>query len=425
MPIRTTSAPGEAGALLLTHGFVRDSLSLIRKALRRDRTNADLLNNIAVAHRILGKPEQAEHYIKRALEADPNCAPAWNGLGMIHEDLQEWGPAIGAYQMAHSLMPEDGRIMVNYATALMRVERFREAWPLWDAGRLGASWAPPAEGFPVWDGTEDLAGKRILVIREGGYGDEFMFARWFPRLKNLGAEVVFGSLPETVSLFAGHPALHSCVALEDVDFEGLHYCVPLMGLPSAFKMAKVEDIPPSITLAVPREKTEAWLDLVKRNAELGSRPRRPKRVGLCWRAGEYAVARPHRSLTEAELESLSQARGVQWFSLFPRFEKPTPFPEWITDLSDAIQDWEDTAALLLNLDLVVTVDTAVAHLAGTLGVPTLILLPRRSDWKFGVQGEHCPWYPGNMLLFRRGSTRSWQPLLARVLAEVERFKPRP
>jgi hypothetical protein len=323
-------------------------------------------------------------------------------------------------------MPEDGRIMVNYATALMRVERFREAWPLWDAGRLGASWMPPAEGFPVWDGTQDPSGKRILVIREGGYGDEFMFARWFPRLRNLGAQVMFGSLPETSSLFAEHPALYSCVPLEDVDFDGLHYCVPLMGLPSAFGMTSLEDIPPPITLSVPREATEPWRERIAEAQGISKGVgARPLRVGLCWRAGEYGVARPHRSLTEAEIEPLSQARGVHWFSLFPRCEKPTPFPEWVTDLSDGIHDWEDTAALLLNLDLVVTVDTAVAHLAGTLGVPTWILLPRRSDWKWFTNGERSRWYPGDARLFRRGNARSWQPVLARVVAEVETFKPRP
>jgi len=423
MPIRTTSAPGAAGALLLTHGYVRAALPLIRRGLRDNPTDSAGLSNLSVAHRLIGQPDTAEVFAKRALEADPNCGPAWNNWGMISEDLAEWRTALKAYAMAHRLMPEDCRIMVNYATALMRLERFREAWPLWDAGRLGASWAPPGEGFPVWDGTQDPRGKRILVIREGGYGDEFMFARWFPKLKNLGAEVVFGCLPETVSLFAGHPALHSCVALEDVDFEGLHYCVPLMGLPSAFGMESLEDIPPPITLSVDRIRTELWLSRVN-ETETFAGVTRPKRVGLCWRAGEYAVARPHRSLTEAEIEPLAQARGVQWFSLCPRVEKAAPCPEWVTDLSDGIQDWEDTAALILNLDLVVTVDTAVAHLAGTLGIPTWILLPRRSDGKWFVEGEESAWYPGKVRLFRRGNEKNWRPVVKRVLAEVERFKPR-
>jgi len=399
----------EAGALLLRNGFAAESIRFLRRALRADPLNVAAVNNLSVAVRLMDRFPASRNYAMRALEIDPGCAPAWNSLGMVSEDLGDFPTASEAYAKAVSLAPEDHRLMVNYATALMREERFTEAWPLWDAGRLNSSWAPPAEGFPVWDGTQNLLGKRILVIREGGYGDVFMFARWFPTLAELGAEAVFGTWPETLPLFKNCPHLTDAVDLREVEFEGLHYCVPLGGLASAFGMRGVRDIPLPFNPQIDENLLLDWSELVGNALP----PSYKKRVGLCWRAGEAVVARPHRSIPESALELLSDLPGVKWFSLCPPRKGIQWAPAWTVDLMGHVRDWGDTAALLLNLDLVVTVDTAVAHLAATLGVPTWILVPMRSDWKWFLKGETSPWYP-NVRLFRQQHASDWRPVLRQV-----------
>lgn len=412
----------ECGGLLLQHGYAREAMPILRRVLRKDPDCVEALVNLGAAHRALGQFAEAGSALARAVQLDPRRAAAWNNLGMLREDLGQFEGATVAYESALARDPSSQQIKLNCAYSLLREGRFAEAWPYWEEGRLvtalGLSFSTwrPIPGVPILQPSDDIRDRDVVVVRDGGYGDAILFSRWLPELLRRGAKATFVVWEPILSLLAAQPWLAGVTFHPDwlpvpencgvlvYDFQ----CA-LMSLPAVLGCDSVEAIPPSDRFEADEAKVDVWKARVVPADKL-------LRVGICWRAEETAVARPHRSVPITALTPLRAIKRVVWYSLLPR-PRENEVPDWITDLTGEINDWSDTAALIANLDLVVSVDTAVAHLAAAMGQRTWILVPHRSDWKWFLGRDDSPFYP-SARLFRQEAPRRWASTVRRIVKEL-------
>ena len=383
------------GMLLLEKGFSVEAEPFLEQAVCQERGFLQLMS-LGICKRHLAKFAEAECLFDSAEdfadEKDVGPAMLWSNVGMLAEDVGSFSRATAAYKRAHELMPIPN-VSLNYATALMREGRWEEAWPLWEKRPFKSAAFP---NLPEWKG-QDLAGKKILICREGGFGDAIMFLRWFKDLKERGrpqlhgAHIAFWVWDSLIPLLEGHPWIDELLpasgGLSLLTEEGklrYDYQIRLMSLPAALNLSdpveKLSYIPSHSPRVVP-----------------------PCRVGFCWRSEEEFVVRKHRSLTDDDAHGVAESfLELGWTALIPGH----PFLP-----SDA--DWKQTAELIADCELVISVDTAVAHLAGAMGKETWLLLPMRSDWKWGLPDKRFDWYP-NVRIFQQTDPISWENVINEV-----------
>jgi hypothetical protein len=272
----------------------------------------------------------------------------------------------------------------------------------------------------MWDGSSDLTGRTILVHTEQGYGDTLQFVRYVPRLAEAGARVILECHHTIAKLLSRVPRVDRVVAsgLALPDFD-LH--TPMLSLPRAFKTT-LEHVPaqvPYVTAAPDR--VEAWkrrITLAPSPGIAGEGRGEGLSVGLIW-AGN-ATPDPKRNVPGAMLSALAGVQGVRFYSL-QRTDAGTytapPAELQLIDLSPELTDFHETAAAMTALDLIITIDTSTAHLAGALGRPTWTLLPWSPDWRWLLDREDSPWYP-TMRLFRQTKLDEWGDVLERVREEL-------
>jgi hypothetical protein len=249
------------------------------------------------------------------------------------------------------------------------------------------------------------------VARDQGFGDFIQMMRYFPEVKRRGGTLVV-EVPRPLERLA-----HACASIDEVrvvrtverPLSDVELHVPLMTLPRIFE-TRLESIPAPVPYLVPDPALVArWAPHVSATAE--------RRIGIAWAGNEVHADDRHRSARLEELAPLAAVDGVAWFSLQKgRDERRSACGEFrFTPLGAQIGDFAETAAIVAQLDLVVTVDTAVAHVAGALGKPVWVLLPFVPDWRWMLDREDSPWYP-TMRLFRQGADRRWAPVIERVVA---------
>ena len=275
---------------------------------------------------------------------------------------------------------------------------------------------------PLWLGVDDIAGKTILLHAEQGLGDTLQFCRYVPRVVERGARVILW-VPITLrELMCTLPCAVQVVSHGDpLPAFDLH--CPLLSLPLAFG-TRLETIPSQTPyLSAADNKRNAWRDHLGRH----ERPR----VGLAW-AGDPRKHLPganridrQRSLPFDQLAPILEVRGCEFYSLQKGDDvvaqlHDSALPHGVVDWSAEFHDFSDTAALIANLDLIITVDTAVAHLAGALGKPVWLLNRYNTCWRWLLDREDSPWYP-TARLFRQDATRDWAAVIARAAAALQDY----
>lgn len=449
------------GEALVGAGRCQDAVASFERALSRGAEGAGLRLHLGLALWGLGRDEDALVQFERAIALEPTLAQAWANRGVIFRRLDRHAEALESLSRAIALDPADAghlfnrgvvltdmgrldeacadleaalerapdfrRARMSAAHAHLALGRFDRGWDLYEA-----RWQGP-EGYgtptaPMWDGKAPLAGKTILLRAEQGLGDTLQFCRYAALVKGLGARVVLevqaplvrlmgslGGVDEVVETSASPPPA-DCHAL-------------LMSLPCAFG-TRLETIPGRTPYlhADPA-------DVARWEAKLG--PRTRPRVGLVWSGGSRVEAdqRWINGRRNVALERLAPLKGaaVDFVSL----QKGEPGAGelralkargWegpdILEVMDEVTDFADTAALAQTLDLVISVDTSTAHLAGALGKPVWLLNRYDSDWRWLTGREDSPWYP-SMRLFRQDGVGDWDALVARVRAALDRFTGRP
>ncbi|MEX8493900.1 tetratricopeptide repeat protein [Sphaerotilus sp.] len=371
--------------------------------------------------------DEAEAALHHALSMRPNDAASWTNLGVLHACLKRDWAAEACHHRALSLDPSLDSAAVNLAYVLLRQGRWAEGWPALERRPSSAALAVHFAAVPRWQG-EPLDGRSILLGFEAGQGDMIMFLRYVGEVRARGAGAITLLCHPSLKRLCREllcPAVEHVIAFNDpVPRVGWDCWSPLMSLPGLCGTT-----PDRVPAALPYlQVPDACIDAAR--AWLPERPHggpAPLRIGLVWRgnpAFENDAARSLPSLaTLAPLGAAAHEAGwaVQWVSLqkgMGEDEAQTPpaeFRQWCCP-SAHLNDFVDTAAVVAQLDLVIAVDTAVAHLAGALDRPCWLLLPDyKTDWRWLTAREDTPWYPG-MCLFRQAEGEAWVATVARVAA---------
>ena len=435
-----------------------DALACYQRVLRLCPDQLDALTNRGVALHDLARYEEALASHDRALALQPDFAEALSNRGNTLHELRRFDDALTSFDHALALQPDFAEALSNRGNTLHELRRFDEALTSYDQalvrrpafadGHFNASVCRLLRGDfargwqqhewrwetkqlravkrrfaqPLWTGADDLAGKTILLHAEQGFGDTIQFCRYVPQVVERGASVIVEvqkPLCELMKSLGGRVRIvPRGAALPDFDL----HC-PLLSLPLAFG-TRLETIPSRMPyLAAPENKIGDWRDRLGIHERL--------RVGLVW-AGDPRKSLPganridrQRSLQFDQLAPLLEVHDCAFYSLQKGDDaqaqlRGSTLTHRITDWSADFHDFSDTAALIENLDLVIAVDTAVAHLAGALGKPLWLINRYNTCWRWLLDRDDSPWYP-TARLFRQDATRDWHPVIIRIASALRDY----
>jgi len=397
-------------------GRVAEAENCFRGCLRLWPEHPGANLNLAVALQSHGRLQEAEAGYRDALRLGSDAAQVHNNLSVLLRELGRAEEAEANCREALRLRPDMADAQANLAMVLLLTGRWAEAWPFyearWQTGDLAA--ARSAFVSPLWTGEQPVAGRTILLHAEQGLGDTLQFCRYAPLVAAQGARVVLEVQSPLVRLLAGLQGIAQVVAQGDA-LPPFDLQCPLMSLPRAFATTP-ETVPGKLPyLTADPAPAEAW------RAALAVLPGR--RVGLVW-AGSARTMQPHaaaldrrRSMRLADMAPLASVRGCSFVSLQlgpPAAQLAAP-PEgmFVHDVAHRLGDFADTAAVMANLDLVITVDTASAHLAGALGRPVWLLNRFDTCWRWLLNRDDSPWYP-SLRQFRHDGQEGWASVMQRV-----------
>jgi tetratricopeptide (TPR) repeat protein len=399
---RPSSAEGHQ---LLGHAMVdsfeaEPAIEAYRTALRLNPGLPDLHNNLGTALRMAGRLEEAEAALRRA-PPDPG---ALMNLSSVRKELGQFAAAEDSLRQALAMAPRDPILLYNWSLLMNLMGRPGEAWAGWE--QRFRSGAVPVRPFPQppWNG-EPLGGRKLLVHWEQGQGDVIQFARYVP---NIGGSVLFETPSRLVRLLRSNPAFPPIVG-DNEPMPAADLAIPLMSLPARTNVTPVD--PPYLFAELDR--VAHWRQII---GETGFR------IGIAWQGYSGRHEDKGRSLPLARFAPLAEVPGVRLISLQKGEGEEqiaeAPFPvETLPDLDAGPDAFIDTAAVMAVVDLVVTSDTSIAHLAGALGRPVWVALRKVPDWRWLLGRADSPWYP-SMRLFRQRIEGDWDPVFQAVAREV-------
>jgi len=392
-----------------------DAIFNYRLALVLKPGSTVALNMMGTAYQSIERLDEAEGCYRQALTLNPDQPTSLNNLGVVLNAQGRLEEAVSVYRQLLAVDPEYADGHWNLSVALLALGDYAEGWQEFE-WRFRKSAPVPSRTFPqpLWDGG-DLAGRTILLHAEQGFGDTFQFARYAPLVAQRGGKVIIEcQLPALKKVLLSLDGVCGVVAVgEPLPYFDCH--LSLMSLPLVFGTT-LEMMPYHVPyLAADPHDVEVWRQC------LGGTTGRFK-VGLVWYAKQSQVLNRKRSCPLTFFSPLWMVEGVEFYTLqigvgTEQLDEFAASHE-IIDLTGAINDFADTAALIANLDLVITIDTAVAHLAGALGARTWLILPYVAEWRWLCRREDSPWYP-SMRLFRQPSQGDWPALMDTVAGALQ------
>jgi len=407
-------ARSNLGLALEALGREEEAIACYRQALAAKPGFAEAELNLGNAHLALGRPEDALAWYEQAVRHAPSEARMHNNLGRALQALNRHEAALASYVQAVALAPDYAGAQWNLALAHLALGDFARGWAGYEWRWRNGDLAPRAFSAPLWTGGA-LAGKTLLVHAEQGMGDTLQFVRYLPLLARSGARVLLEAQRPLLPLLASLEGAAALVAagdpLPDFDLQ-----VPLLSLPGAFATT-LDTIPRAVPyLSPPPERVAAWREA------LAALP--PPRIGLAWAGSPTNRNDRQRSLALARLAPLFDLPGASLVSLQKDLREGDAallerHPR-VSRIGERLGDFADTAAVMSLLDLVVSVDTAAAHLAGALARPLFLMLPFSAEWRWLRGREDSPWYP-TARLFRQPRPGDWDAVTARVAAEAARL----
>jgi len=415
-------APREAPAFLdlgrALHGTgqVERARGCFAQAIAINPGFAEAHYNLGVLDFAAGRIDAAvEHYAK-AIAYKPEFLIGYSNLSVALEARDETDEALEVLEKAIAIAPHDPAAQWNKALLLLRAGRHAEGWRQyewrWGAGKAGDYRRFP--GRPLWLGGTKLTGKTILLHAEQGLGDTIQFLRYVPLVAAAGARVVL-EMPEPLVGLARRMDGAAEVVAEGAGLPPFDVHCPLMSLPLAFGTT-LDSLPMAIPYITPDEER-----LTRWRAALG--PQARPRVGLVWRGNPRHEADALRSMPFARLRELLVGEADYICLQIPVPAEDLEAMQSLdgTHLSrPALEDFDDTAALVALCDVVVSVDTAVAHLAGAMGKPVWLMLPRRAEWRWLKDRTDSPWYP-TARLFRQQEQGDWSTILSTIRSKLTRL----
>lgn len=390
-----------------------------QSALQIDPGYADAHYNLGNIRLNEGDIEQAVTCYRRALETHPGHVKALGNLGFALHRMGLIEEALRCYNRAVDLNPSYAQARFNRAVSCLLVGDWENGWPDYEWRFQCADWQrtyPHKLYGERWDGSS-FKEKTVLVHSEQGIGDALMFCRYLPLVKERGGRVIFEVRRSLFRLFHCLEGVDELLALSEDKPPSRHYdaYVPLCSLPLLFN-----SLPGDVPDKVPYLKADPQ-KIVRYKQRL---PSQGLNVGLVWGGNDTYK---ERSLALETLSPLAFVKGINWIGLqkgpasvqaaasrVPRFFN-------IVNWGGSFEDFSDTAAAVDCLDLVISIDTSVAHLAGAMGKPVWVLLPLVPDWRWMLERTHSPWYP-TMRLFRQSKSEGWQYVITRVSMALEQWR---
>jgi len=413
--------PDHSGALhqLSLLCLARDELDeaarLLRRWIAREPNVAAAHNDMGILLHALGRHEEAVASYRQALAIKPDHAGAHNNLGLTLRDLNRHEEALRCFALAQAIEPDHVDAHVNEALVRLALGDYAAGWKeyVWRLHTASFSKGRKRPAQPLWLHQWDISGRTILLHGEQGLGDTIQFARFVPLVAKLGAKVILAVQRPLTALMAGLAGV-SVVRGQGDPVPPFDAFCPLPSLPLSFETT-LETIPADVPyLSAPADRLAKWRAVVE--------PLARPRIGLMWTRGGSPQDR--RSLPLRLLLPLLERREVQFVALqkeLPDDEaallRSTGVPGF---LGERLADLADTAAIIAMLDLVITIDTSIAHVAGALGKPMWVLLPFSADWRWLRERSDSPWYP-TARLFRQPAPGDWQSVVRQVaeaLAEL-------
>ena len=354
--------------------------------------------------------------LQRFIELEPRERESYLlSLAAVYSEQEQYEQALACYDELLKTHPQSAQAHWSRSLLLLGLGRWQEGWQAFEWRRQYPDWRRQVESYatlaPVWQG-ESLSAKRILVFAEQGFGDTLQFCRYLPALVEQGAEVSFHCQPELIALMDRFDGVTSLTRdVQQPPAEPFDYYLPLMSLPGRLGLTS-ESLPqPQPYLQADEERVAHW-----RQALVGS----DLKLGLVWAGAAINPSNRRRSYGLSTYAPIINLAGLECYSLQldpSSADKRSASWQGLTDLAPQIKDFADTAAIIANLDLVITADTAVAHLAGAMGKPVWVLIYAAPDWRWQQDGECSRWYP-QMRLFRQQLGESWDTVAARVAAAL-------
>jgi tetratricopeptide (TPR) repeat protein len=427
------------GIIYSTLGKTDDAIRAYQACLNLKPDHTDALNNLGLVLYEQNRFEESIILFQQSICAKPELTNAWYNLGMALQAQGQPEEAIEAYNQVIKIFPDSAEAHFNRSIALLLTENFEEGWVEYEWRFRSFEKKKDAEqkkSLMHWDGSS-LIKRRILVNDEQGIGDTFQFIRYLSMLKELGGFVFFETskpLSGLLEKFAGIDELvePSPVGFSQNEFDSF---VPLMSLPGIFNTT-LETIPGTTPyLFASHKKVEIWQDRIDQHmfnvgiVWAGNPTTKYEQAGLsglehvnlAWAGNPSNKIAAGRSNRLEFFKPLAEFEGVQLYGL----QKGAAAGQ-VEDLSNSInvinlgeefEDFSDTAGVIDNLDLIITVDTSVAHLAGAMGKPVWVLIPYVPDWRWMIEREDSPWYP-TMRLFRQQTKGNWNHVFERVASEL-------
>ncbi|HTJ92542.1 MAG TPA: tetratricopeptide repeat-containing glycosyltransferase family protein [Pararobbsia sp.] len=415
------------GCALRDLGLAEEAVQSCERAIALRSEYADAWSNRANALSDLNRPDDAKTSYERALAIQPEFADGWSNLGLTLVDLGEHDSALRCYERALAINPAHASAHWHQALCLLETGQFDPGWQAYEWRWQRASLRHARRSFaqPLWLGETPIEGKTLLLHAEQGLGDTLQFCRYAARVAQLGAKVVLMVPAPLVRLLANLDGVDVLVE-EGQPLPEFDVHCPLLSLPLALGTT-LATIPADVPyLCADANRAPAWRERVASVA--GGR----MRVGIVWAGGN----RPHvpelrkndarRSMSLDRLRPVLAVNGVQFFSLqkgpaaaqLDAWREDARMGDRIVDFTQAIDDFADTADLIDALDLVISVDTSTAHLAGAMGKPVWILNRFDTCWRWLLERDDSPWYP-SARLFRQPALGDWQSVIDRVREALE------
>jgi len=402
------------GIALSSQEKLEEAIAVYQKAIAIEPNHAQAINNMGFAISKQGKLKEAIECYQRALDLNPNYIDALNNLGIALIEQGNWQDALILCQQAVKIQPKDPTLHYNLAFILLLLGDLRLGFKEYQWRFLTDNLKGYQTSRPLWAG-QNLDGKSIVIWYEQGYGDSIQFVRYAMLLKQMGARVIINVPTPLVELFREYLIeKFEVIDLNQCDIYSYDYHIPVISLAHVLETT-LETIP-----SYPFYINSPFSD----KCQYRFPDTKSYRIGFVWSSSNKTVA-PKKCCSPELFIDLLTLEDIELFSLQlgEDAKQIAPFlnDARVKDLGPLIHDFVDTAALITQLDLVITIDTAIVHLAGAMGKPVWVLLPFAPDWRWLLERDDSPWYP-SMRLFRQTQAFDWQGVFQQVKEKLKERK---